>query len=64
MFDKNFKTFFLIQQYTKTLFRKDGCQILTRRILLSSSNKYKLNLNFINNILKSNKKYKAILLKY
>jgi len=31
---------------------------------LSNLNKYKLNLNFINNISKLSKKYKAILLKY
>ncbi len=33
-------------------------------MLLFSSNKYKLSLNFINNILKLSKEYKAILLKY
>jgi len=33
-------------------------------MLLFNSNKYKLNLSFINNILKLSKKYKAILLKY
>jgi len=32
--------------------------------LLFSSNKYKLNLSFINNISKLNKKYRVILLKY
>jgi len=32
--------------------------------LLFNSNKYKLDLNFINNILKSSKIYRAILLKY
>ena len=32
--------------------------------MLFSSNKYKLNLSFINNISKLNKKYRVILLKY
>ncbi len=46
--DKDFEIFFLIQQYIKILSRKNRYRILIEYILLSSSNKYKLSLNFIN----------------